>query len=403
MRRAALAIAVVLAVAPSAHADKAKAEQYFRAGAQAFKQQSYGAAAEQFELAYKELPLPEIAFSAAQAYRRQYFIEPKPEYVKRAVELYRAYLDAVKTGGRVGDASDGLAEMQRELEHLTAKGTRIEVSHATATRLAVSVSVAGAKQTAMTELSAMPASEDTGAKATLDGKPVEMFVPIDVAPGEHQIAVEAPGYVSVNERRRVVEGATELVEVELKPKPARVTIHVDAGAQIAIDGRPVGDAPVPAQELAPGHHVVAITARGREAVVHEIELERAEAKTLDVHLVQTGKRRAVPWLFGIAAGLAVLSGASAAYAVVSDGKMANLEHTRETTGITPSQLLDYRTWVQRRDDSREAAWILGGAAVATAGIAAALYWFDVPRPTERTAVVPAASPGGASLTLVGSF
>jgi hypothetical protein len=401
MRSFVIVALIVLSV--PAHADKGKAEQYFRAGAQAFKQQSYGAAAEQFELAYKELPLPEIAFSAAQAYRRQYFIEPKPEYVKRAVELYRAYLDAVKTGGRVGDASDGLAEMQRELDHLTAKGTRIDTTHAAATRLAVSVSVAGAKQTAMTELSAMPASESTGAKATLDGKPVELFVPVDVAPGEHEIAVEAPGYVSVTERRRVVEGATELVEVELKPKAAHIAIHVEAGAQIAIDGRPVGDAPLPAQELAPGHHVVAITARGREAVVREVELARAETKTVDVDLVQTGKRRAVPWLFGIAAGLAVLSGASAAYAVVSDGKMADLEHTRETTGITPSQLSDYRTWVQRRDDSRDAAWILGGAAVATAGIAAALYWFDVPRPTEHTAVVPAATPAGASLTLVGSF
>jgi len=83
--------------------------------------------------------------------------------------------------------------------------------------------------------------------------------------------------------------------------------------------------------------------------------------------------------------------------------MASIEHTRETSGITPSQLTDYHTWAQRRDDTREAAWILGGAAVATAGIAVALYWFDVPRPTEHTAVVPAASPAGASLTLVGSF
>ncbi len=403
MSRLVVALAVLIALAVPVRADKAKAEQYFRAGAQAFKQQSYAAAAEQFELAYKELPLPEIAFSAAQAYRRQYFIEPKPEYVKRAVELYRAYLDAVKTGGRVGDASDGLAEMQRELDHLTAKGTRIDTSHATATRLAVSVSVAGAKQTAMTELSAMPASEDTGAKATLDGKPVALFVPVDVAPGEHQITVEAPGYVSVSERRRVVEGATELVEVELAPKPAHLAIHVDAGAQVAIDGRPVGDAPLPAQELAPGHHVVAITTRGREPVVREVELARDQSKTLEIQLVQTGKRRAVPWLLGAAAGLAVLSGAATTVAIVSDGKMASIEHTRETTGITPAQLSDYHTWTRRRDDARDAAWIFGGVAVATAGIAAALYWFDLPRPTEHTAVVPHASLGGASVTLVGSF
>ena len=108
MRTLALIIALVAA---TAHADRDKAEKYFSAGAAAYKQQSFAAAAEQFELAYKELALPEIAFSAAQAYRRQYFVDPKPEYVKRAVELYRIYLDQVKSGGRVGDASDGVAEM----------------------------------------------------------------------------------------------------------------------------------------------------------------------------------------------------------------------------------------------------------------------------------------------------
>ena len=108
-----------------AHAeDKAAAERYFRAGAKAYAAQNFAAAATDFDEAYKALPLPEIAFSAAQAYRRLYRVEPKPEYVRRAVELYRAYLDKVKTGGRVGDAADNLAEMERELDKLEASGDR---------------------------------------------------------------------------------------------------------------------------------------------------------------------------------------------------------------------------------------------------------------------------------------
>src|ERR1700689_2100099 len=162
MMRATLMVAVVaLAIAAPAHAeDLDKAKQYFRAGEQAFKSQSFAAAAENFEQAYKQAPsLPEIAFSAAQAYRRQYFVDPKPEYVKRAVELYRFYLDQVKSGGRVGDASDGVAEMQRELDRLTASAQKIGEVKRDATRLAVSV-------------------EAPGAKATLDGKPIELFAPI---------------------------------------------------------------------------------------------------------------------------------------------------------------------------------------------------------------------------------
>ena len=401
----ALVIAIVLAGVGSAQADKAKAEQYFRAGAAAFKQQSFAAAAEQFELAYKELELPEIAFSAAQAYRRQYFIDQKPDHVKRAVELYRIYLDKVKSGGRVGDASDGLAEMERELERLTARGMKMGGEGApvvAATRIAVSARVEGEQQQAMTELS-MPASEMTGATATLDGKPVELFVPVDVPAGDHQVAVEAPGYFPVTEKRRVVEGATELVEVVLKPKPAQLAIHVDAGAQISIDGRPVGDAPLAAQQLAAGKHVVTIVARGREPVVRELEVKRGETRTLDVALASTSRRHAVPWLLGAAGGLVVLSGTSALVALAADSKMSDLEKQREANGITPQQLSEYNHQTTRRNDARDAAWVLGGAAVVTAGVAVALYWFDVPRPTERTTIVPAPAAGGATISLIGRF
>src|SRR5262249_12565984 len=102
-------VIVVTAQLPRAHADpRANAEKYFRAGAQAYSAQNFAAAAQDFDEAYKAMPIPEIAFSAAQAYRKLYRVEPKAEYVKRSVELYRAYLEKVKSGGRVGDAADSL-------------------------------------------------------------------------------------------------------------------------------------------------------------------------------------------------------------------------------------------------------------------------------------------------------
>ena len=115
----ALVIIVLLATAAAAD-DRATAEQYFRAGAKAYAAQSFEAAAAHFEEAYRALALPEIAFSTAQAYRKLYRVDPKPQYVKRAVELYRVYLDKVKKGGRVGDAADSLGEMERELSRLGA-------------------------------------------------------------------------------------------------------------------------------------------------------------------------------------------------------------------------------------------------------------------------------------------
>ena len=85
----ALAILLALcAVAAAQAVDKKAAERYFRAGEKAYKAQNFEAAAQNFEEAYKAAAIPEIAFSAAQAYRRQFRVDPRPEYVKRSVELY---------------------------------------------------------------------------------------------------------------------------------------------------------------------------------------------------------------------------------------------------------------------------------------------------------------------------
>ncbi|HTR53814.1 MAG TPA: PEGA domain-containing protein, partial [Kofleriaceae bacterium] len=332
-----LSLAVAVLVAAPAYADKAKAEQYFRVGAQAFKQQHYDAAAESFEMAYKEDPLPEIAFSAAQAYRRQYFIDQKPDHVQRAVELYRAYLDNVKEGGRVGDAADGLAEMKRELDRLNAQGMKFTAVQQTGTRLAVSVTVAGEAHEAMTELSALPASDTTHAKATLDGKPVELFMPVEVAPGEHAIEVTAPGYFPATVKRVAVAGASDVVEVELQPQPGQLAIDAEDGAEVAIDGKPVGTTPLAAQPLVAGKHVVAITRRGREGELHEIQIARAEHKTLDIKLVKTGRRRVVPWMVGGAGAFAVASMVTALVALSADSDLSKLQDQRVKSGITLAQ------------------------------------------------------------------
>jgi hypothetical protein len=398
-------VAIVLAAAV-AHADRTKAEQYFYAGEAAFKNQNFGAAAANFELAYKEAALPEIAFSAAQAYRRQYFIDGKPDHVKRAVELYQAYLDKVKTGGRVADAADGLAEMKRELAALIAKGVKIEgIEDKKLTRMSVSIVVAGSAQASKTELASMPATSSLGATAKIDGKPVEPFAWIDVAPGEHEIEAAAKGYFPITEKRRIADGATEQVEVTLQPKPGRLTVRVDAGVHVAIDSSPVGDAPLAVQELRAGHHVVAITARGREPVVHEIDVARGEEQTVDVgRLRRTFKRKLVPWLWGGAGALAIGSGITAAIAIGDDKHMTSLEHQRETVGLSIAQLADYRTTGRHRDEARAAAFATGASAIAVAGVAAVLFWFDTPTVGERArAIAPMPVAGGATVGVVGRF
>jgi hypothetical protein len=156
-------------------------------------------------------------------------------------------------------------------------------------------------------------------------------------------------------------------------------------------------------ELVAGKHLFELVARGREPVVRELEVARGESRTLDLPLVKTGKRRAVPWLLGAGGGLVVLTGVATTLAFVSDGKMSDLEHARLTTGISQSQRDDYYTWTHRRDEARDTAWVLGGSALAVGAIAAGLYWLDVPRPSEHTSVVPAVTGGAAAIAVLGSF
>ena len=118
------AAAVLLLTAQPARADeKAEAQKRFRSGEVAFKAGDYVVAAEAFEEAYALLPLPAIAFSTAQSYRLQYFIDKQPARLRRAVELYRVYVDQTPKGGRREDAVANLAEVEPLLGRLDGTAT----------------------------------------------------------------------------------------------------------------------------------------------------------------------------------------------------------------------------------------------------------------------------------------
>jgi hypothetical protein len=385
---------VCLLIASTAYADdRATAERYFRAGARAYEAQSFEAAAADFEEAYKNLAMPEIAFSAAQAYRRAYRVSPKPEYVARAVALYRAYLDVVKSGGRVADAADSLAEMQREADRLSISSKTIapQVEH---TRVGVSVTIAGQDGGALREIGDATGTAVPGLAATLDGKSLAPFALVDVDAAPHVIAVSADGFYPVEKRVVAVTGQSQLVEVELKPKPAMVVVTTESGADLAVDGRPAAS-PL---ELAAGKHLLAIVHRGREPWSREVTVTRGQELRVDAPLVQTARRRAVPWLAagsGLAAALAITTGV---LAVVHDDRASDLHGQIGKGNASPDIANRYDAEVSSRDHYATATWILGGGAVAAGAVTAALYFFDRPTASER-AVVPTAN----GVAVVGRF
>src|SRR5262249_48321427 len=149
-----------------------------------------------------------------------------------------------------------------------------------------------------------------------------------------------PGYFPASVKRVAVDGTTDVVEVELKPQPAELAIHAEDGADVAIDGKPVGTTPLAAQPLAAGRHLVAITRRGRDGELREVQLARAEHKTIDVSLAKTGRRHAVPYLAGGAGVLAIGSTLTALAALSADSDLSKLQDQRLKTGLTAAQYSD---------------------------------------------------------------
>ena len=391
---------ILLLVATTAQAeDREAAERYFRAGSKAYSAQSFAAAAADFDEAYKAMPLPEIAFSAAQAYRRLYRTEPKPEYVRRSVELYRVYLARVKTGGRVGDAADSLGEMERELERLNLKPTAPSAPAVEHTRLGVSVTLPGASETTVREIGDATGELVKGLHATLDGTPIEPFALIDVDAREHVVAVSADGYLPAEKKAVAIAGQAQLIELELRPRPATMVVHTEPGAAVAIDGRA---APGFTLEVPAGKHLVTITRRGREPLGKELVVARGETLVFTAPLQPTARRRAVPWVLGGTGVLAAGAITTGIVALARDSHASDLRASLSTGNQPASVADDYDHAVASRDHFATATWILGGAAVVAGATGALLYLFDEPS-AESLRLAPVIGPTAGGAVLSGRF
>ena len=102
--------------------------------------------------------------------------------------------------------------------------------------------------------------------ATVDGLP----------PGTHIIEVEAEGYLPVNERVEVEEGRQATIRLELEEIPQggslRITSSVE-GAEVLLDGRTIGRAPLVERDIEPGEHVVVVRASGHREWERRLEIE----------------------------------------------------------------------------------------------------------------------------------
>ena len=418
MRRTVIAAALASALSLGATAARAQAQggsveqakMFFTAGATAYSKGDFRAAIQAFEEAHKLAPRPAILFSMAQAYKRQYFVDRRPEDLRRAVDLYKQYVADVQQGGRRGDAVQALSELEPMLQRgggdAAAGPAPAPAPPKVQTRVMVSSSV-------------------KEAKVSLDGAaPVELPLIEEVKPGKHKVRVTAEGYFDEEREVLAVEGNLIPNDISLREKPARVTITAPNGAQISVDGRPQATTPLGGPlEIPPGRHLVAVTKNGSRAFTQQVDLERGEAKKIEASLSITPQRVVSYGLMGIGvAGIAV--GAVATAITLREQNTANaVLASREEGNITREDLDTYNAARTARDEWRKvigAGFGVGGAFAVTGLL---LYAFDQPavdvgslepeqrkkkttdheEPSMEMSAVPAVGPGFAGAGLVGRF
>lgn len=373
-----LAIALSVALSSqgaSAADDPASVElarSLFNAGAQAYSVGKYAAAVKAFDQAYKLSPRPTIAFSLAQAHRREYVVTKQLDSLRGAVKYFREYIAQVEQGGRREDATAALAE----LEPMLAKMEEASPSGAGASTPPPTPAKAQAAQL-------MISPDVKEAMVSLDGgKPGPVPYIKDVDPGPHKLKVTADGYYDYERDIDVKPGqVVPVLDVPLREKPARLSIDAPSGADVFIDGRLATTTPLLSPlEVPAGRRFIAVIKAGNKAFSEDITFARGEQKKLTIKLPTTGQRIAA--YSGLIGG-AVVAGLGVVGAVLAQGqeeRAQKIVDAKMSRNITLKELDDYNDALSRREDLQKGSGGLLGTGVALMGAGLLLYIFDFPPP-----------------------
>jgi hypothetical protein len=364
-----LALLWAAPAAAQAPADVERAKEAFKAGAAAYAAGEYLAAIQALEGAYALTPLPAIAFSLAQAERKQYFVGHEREHLDRAILLFRRYVEQAQSGGRRADALDALSQLEPlSLPHETRASVR-----------AASAPVEAARSTRLVVTSDTPR-----ARLSLDGSP-PLPSPLirEVEPGKHHISVQAPGFYSVRRELTAVSGALSSAAIPLREKPSTLALWTADDADIYLDGAFVtqgGQGVV--LHVASGFHDLAVAQKGHLVDSRQLRLERGKSESLRVVLEPTRLRIASQVLF--IGGAAAMSGGLvlSALAIRAENRTEYFLAQRARHNVSATELASYHAAVDNRDRYRAAATLSVVASMGLFITGLFLHELDEPRPQQ---------------------
>ena len=125
------------------------------------------------------------------------------------------------------------------------------------------------------------------AKVTIDDRDVGTL-PIanqSVSAGEHTIVIRAPGHTTWTKKVTVAADKTTEVPVALEANAAIVSVSADAsGAQVSINGKHVGTAPIEELEVPPGAVTISVRKEGYKESTQTLKLVAGKEYPISVKL-----------------------------------------------------------------------------------------------------------------------
>jgi hypothetical protein len=175
------------------------------------------------------------------------------------------------------------------------------------------------------------------------------------------------------------KGRIAPVDVPLLGVPPVLNVLGADGAEVMIDGRFVGEAPLTGSEsIGPGRHFVSVTSTGYKAYSGEVDFNYGAKTDLSVDLPMTNQRR-VAWgvLATGAAGL-VAAGVLTGLAFSEQSAANDVRAAQQAGNIDEEQRSEHNEAIELRDDFRLAALVTAGAGAAVTITGLFLFLFDEP-------------------------
>jgi hypothetical protein len=320
---------------PTAAARKEAATRYARAIG-LYKEGNVSAALAEFKAAHAAVPGHEVLFNMGLCQRRLF------QY-GQAIATFERYLS--EGGAKVpADRRAAVAEEVRQIRELTAP---------------VAVIVQGAP-----------------ARVLVDGEPVgetPLASFLLLGPGRHVVRAEREGCLPAEKTVETVSGQSQAVE--LSPvsltAPGRVTVEcTPSGARVSVDGAEAQGCPVEVA-LAPGTHELLAQARGHAQLRTEVVVQPAEPRTIRLTLLPLPPaEKPFPAVATALLGTGLVAAATGAvFAWRADDAAKQVTALAATGGTWDARAQSLQA-SGKRDERLGWGLLLGGAAVASAGVAA---------------------------------